>query len=115
MILQEGGVRVTATCSWCQEPESIGSILYEEESFVLFAPGVAPCAPDSLTLLPRAHIAVLTELSTEGVASVLAELSRFARAVTPTEQFTVVTHTDRDSGHVHFHPTASGLITLLRP
>ena len=113
-MIRQGGLRATVTCVWCQEPESIGSVLYEEDSFVLYAPGVASCAPESLTLVPRAHVAVLTELSDDGMAAVLAELSRLARTVTPTEQFTVVTHADLDGGHVHFHPTTSGLISVVR-
>jgi diadenosine tetraphosphate (Ap4A) HIT family hydrolase len=100
----------TVTCVWCQQPESIGSVLYEEESFVLLEPGAASCAPDSLTLVPRAHVAVLTELSPDDMAGVLAGLSRLARDVPPMEQFTVVTHTELDGGHVHFHPSTSRLV-----
>ena len=101
------------TCVWCQDPASIGSVLYEEENFVLFAPGAASCAPESLTLVPRAHVAVLTELSADGMAAVLAALSRLAGDVDPHEQFTVITHGDLDGGHVHFHPTTSGLASVV--
>lgn len=113
MVILQGGLRPTATCDWCQEPESIGSVLHEEDSFVLYAPGAASCAPDSLTLVPREHVANLTELSPDGMAAVLAGLSMLAREVNPDEQFTVVTHADLDGGHVHFHPTTSRLLGVV--
>lgn len=112
MVILQGGLRPTAICAWCQKPESIGSVLYEEDSFVLYAPGAASCAPESLTLVPREHVANLTELSPDGMAAVLAALSMLAGDVDASEQFTVVTHADLDGGHVHFHPTTSRLASV---
>ena len=96
------------SCFWCQQPESIGSVLFEEDSFVVFAPGAASCAPKSLTLVPRIHVAVLTELPAHGMADVLAGLSKLASTATRVEQFKVVTHVEPTCGHVHFHPMTNG-------
>jgi diadenosine tetraphosphate (Ap4A) HIT family hydrolase len=112
LVILQGGLRPTTTCDWCQQPESIGSVLYEEDGFVVYAPGVASCAPESLTLVPREHVTVLADLSDEDMAGVLAWLSRIARDVDPEEQFTVVTHADLDGGHVHCHPTTSRLVDV---
>jgi diadenosine tetraphosphate (Ap4A) HIT family hydrolase len=114
LVILQGGLRPTATCDWCQEPESIGSVLYQEDSFVLYAPGAAPCAPESPTLVPREHVANLAELSPDAMAAVLAGLSMLAREVNSNEQFTVVTHADLDGGHVHFHPTTSRLVGVVK-
>jgi diadenosine tetraphosphate (Ap4A) HIT family hydrolase len=113
LVILQGGLRPTAICDWCQEPESIGAILYEEDGFVLYAPGAAPCAPESLTLVPREHVANLTDLSPDDMAAVLAGLSRLAREADANEQFTIVTHADLDGGHVHFHPTTSRLVRVV--
>ena len=37
-----------------------------------------------------------------------------AREVNSNEQFTVVTHADLDGGHVHFHPTTSRLVGVVK-
>ena len=98
------------TCSWCEWLETGWPVLHEDEAFVVLAPGVGSCSRTGLTLLPKAHVPVLAELSPSATAAVLAGLSRLTRAVRQTcglDDLVIHTHPADDPdlvGHLHFHP-----------
>jgi len=82
----------------------------EEPAFVVLAPGASKCADGELTLLPRAHVSVLTELGSEDMASVLAGLSKLVRNLKQAEKMKdievsahpAVVASERHN-HLHFH------------
>lgn len=87
-----------------------GTVVYEEAAYVVLAPGAARCARNTLTLLPKTHVAVLSELSPDAMASVLAGLTRLTVAVKEacaSDEVAIRTHPKNEPGrhgHVHFHP-----------
>ena len=98
------------TCCWCEWLETGWPVLHEDDAFVVLAPGVGSCSRTGLTLLPRAHVPVLSELAPDAMASVLAGLSRLSRAVRQTcglDDLAIHTHPADGpdlEGHLHFHP-----------
>jgi len=97
-------------CRWCEWLETAGPVLHEDETFVVLAPGAERCSRHRLTLLPKAHGAVLTELSPDAMVAVLAGLSRLSLAIRQTCGLDDIAiqphHADPWDGeeHVHFHP-----------
>ncbi|HTZ07453.1 MAG TPA: hypothetical protein VMB72_00180 [Acidimicrobiales bacterium] len=98
---------MTDPCTWCDLVGSGAGALYESESFTLLG-AVVPC-PFPLTLVPRAHAAVLTDLDPGAMAGVLAGLARLSRAVRPTDRLDISAHLGAGGDHVHFHPTLTSL------
>ncbi len=97
------------TCRWCEWLETARPVLYEERSFAVLVPDADHCA-GSLTLVPKNHVPVLTELEPEIMADVLAGLSTLMLAVRQTyglNDVEIRTHHSEvpgRGGHVHFHP-----------
>lgn len=89
-------------------------MVYEDAAFVVLAPGAERCTRNSLTLVPRAHARLLTELPARDMADVLAGLSKLSFAVRRScglHDVKIETHPADVSGrggHVHFHPVLSG-------
>jgi len=102
------------TCCWCEWLETTWPVVFEDAAFVVLAPGAERCTRNSLTLVPRAHAPLLTELSAADMADVLAGLSKLSLAVRRTcglHDVEIQTHPADVSGregHVHFHPVLSG-------
>jgi len=105
---------VTVTCCWCEWLETTWPVVFEDAAFVVLAPGAERCTRNSLTLVPRAHAPLLTELSAHDMADVLAGLSRLSLAVRRAcglHRVEIQTHPADVSGrggHVHFHPVLTG-------
>jgi diadenosine tetraphosphate (Ap4A) HIT family hydrolase len=116
-LVGDGG-RTTRPCRWCDLFDSPGHFVSEAPAYVVLAPGSSKCAAGHLTLLPRAHVALLTDLEPEDLASVLAGLSRLVRSLKEAYKVTEVeirAHPRSPSGHhahahLHFHliPSAVG-------
>jgi diadenosine tetraphosphate (Ap4A) HIT family hydrolase len=98
------------TCRWCKWLDTAWPVLYEDETFVVLAPGAEHCTRNRLTLLPRVHVPVLTELPQAAMGDVLAGLSRLSLAVRTTcgvDDVAIQSHpadASHPDGHVHFHP-----------
>jgi diadenosine tetraphosphate (Ap4A) HIT family hydrolase len=96
-------------CPWCDLLQT-QDFLYQEESFVLLSPGAARCARNQLTLLPRTHVSVLTEMPAREMTAVLAGLSRLSAVlrrvcgVDTVELWSHPKYPSRRAGHLHFHP-----------
>ncbi len=77
---------------------------------MVLAPGAEGCTGDGLTLVPKTHAPVLTDLSPDAMAAVLAGISRLSLAVRQTcglDDVEIQAHPADASGpdaHVHFHP-----------
>jgi len=62
-------------CTWCDLIESGQRAVYEEPALVMFDTSTQPTS-SRLTLVPRAHVSVVTELPVPAMAAVLAGLAR---------------------------------------
>jgi len=100
----------TVTCRWCKWLETAWPVLHEDETFVVLGPGAERCSRNRLTLFPKTHAPVLTELSPDAMVAVLAGLSRLSLAIRQTsglDHIAIQTHpADPWDGeeHMHFHP-----------
>jgi diadenosine tetraphosphate (Ap4A) HIT family hydrolase len=114
------GLAPRVTCSWCEWLGTNWPVLHEDETFVVLAPGVGGCARNGLTLLPKAHVPVLTELTPHAMTAVLAGLSRLSLAVRQTcglDDLEIRTHPavdERGDGHMHFHPVLHDNLYAIR-
>jgi len=97
-------------CRWCDLLEGARPVVYEEKAYVLLAPGAGRCARNNLTLIPRSHVAVITELPAEEMTAVLAGLSKLSsllRQAYGVDRVDIWAHpknASRRAGHLHFHP-----------
>ena len=97
-------------CCWCEWLEATLPIVYEEEAFVVLGPGSERCRRNNLTLVPKTHASLLTDLPARAMADVLAGLSKLSLAVRTTcglDDVEITTHPadiSGQGGHVHFHP-----------
>ena len=107
--VMQGRDASTMTCTWCAVVKSGSGVLYECEAFSLIGPVAAECPSSPLTLVPRAHVAVLTDLDPAAMAAVLAGLTRIKEAVGPADALHLFAHLDAKAAHVHVHPTVSTL------
>jgi diadenosine tetraphosphate (Ap4A) HIT family hydrolase len=114
------GLAPRVTCSWCEWLGTGWPVLYEDETFVVLAPGVGRCTRNGLTLVPKAHVPVLAELSPDAMAAVLAGLSRLSLAVRQTcglADIEIRTHPAADEHrdeHLHFHPVLHDNLYAIR-
>jgi diadenosine tetraphosphate (Ap4A) HIT family hydrolase len=107
-----GSPRVTPTvsCRWCDLLEAVRPVVYEEEAYVLLTSGVDWCARNNLTLMPKSHVEVITELPAEEMTAVLAGLSKLSsllRQAYGVDRVDIWAHPKnpfRHTGHLHFHP-----------
>ena len=89
-------------------------VVYEDPTFVVLASGVSECAHGHMTVLPKAHVSVLTELTAEDMSSVLAGLSRLVQTIKEAQDaqdVQVVAHPElpeRQHEHLHFHLVPEG-------
>jgi diadenosine tetraphosphate (Ap4A) HIT family hydrolase len=102
-----------SSCRWCEIIEGRGTALVTDPAFVIVDPGQIGCADGNLTLVPRAHVSVLSELGSEDMAAVLAGLSRLLTAIKRASGATrveVQAHPEHSSDptHLHFHVVAEG-------
>jgi len=100
-------------CRWCEMVEAGASVLVADPAFVIVDPEGIGCAHGNLTLVPRAHVSVLSELGSEEMAAVLAGLSRLLTAIKRASQVTSVevqAHPEHatEPTHLHFHVVAQG-------
>lgn len=100
---------MTEACTWCALVHSGCGVLYECDDFSLIVPAASGCPDSALTLVPRAHVAVLTDLDPGAMAAVLAGLTRIRGAMGPVQDLHMTAHLDADAAHVHFHPTVNPL------
>lgn len=101
------GVSVLSGCRWCQVVEFDEHIRYEEAAFVLVERGAHRTA-GALTLVPRQHVSMLTDLPSPEMAAVLGGLSRATGWLRDESgpcrvEVRVHPHGTRRSGHLHFH------------
>ena len=81
-------------------------MLVEDPAFVIVGPGTVRGGLGTYTLLPTAHVSVLTELCAEDVAAVLAGLSKLSRYVKQQSGATDVeirAYPRHASSRVHLH------------
>jgi diadenosine tetraphosphate (Ap4A) HIT family hydrolase len=111
---QRGSVE---TCRWCR-------LLWSDEHVVCDAPayvvmeGLSRRRPGALTLVPKAHVSVVTQLPLQEMASVLAGLSSASdtlRRTSGSSSVSIRAHSrvgGPDRGHLHFQlmtePPANG-------
>jgi diadenosine tetraphosphate (Ap4A) HIT family hydrolase len=101
-------------CCWCEWLETTWPIVYEEDAFVVLGPGSERCRRNNLTLVPKTHASLLTDLPPRAMADVLAGLSKLSLAVRTTcgwDEVEITTHPadiSGQGGHVHFHPVLTG-------
>lgn len=94
------------SCRWCEIATASAAMLIEDPAFVIVGPGAVRGALGTYTLLPRAHVSVLSQLSGEDMAAVLAGLSRLSRYVKQESGATDVeirAYPRHASSRVHLH------------
>jgi diadenosine tetraphosphate (Ap4A) HIT family hydrolase len=112
------GVSDTSGCRWCQLVKTDEHSLYEEPAFVVLERGVHRTV-GYLTLVPRDHVNILADLSTEDMAAVLAGLSHASgllrrEVAASSVEIRAHPHGGRPRhGHLHFHLVPEG--SALRP
>jgi diadenosine tetraphosphate (Ap4A) HIT family hydrolase len=94
------------TCRWCRLLDSDEQLLCDEPVFVLVGPA-GRSRSGHLTLMPKAHVSTVTELSPPDMAAVLAGLTRASDLVRATGAADVQIRPHpsggrRGRGHLHF-------------
>jgi diadenosine tetraphosphate (Ap4A) HIT family hydrolase len=81
-------------------------VIFEDPSFVVVARNATDNSRGHLTLLPRAHVSTLTELTPDDMASVLAGLAKLVLSIKWTQEAQDVeirTHPRVRSHRAHVH------------
>jgi diadenosine tetraphosphate (Ap4A) HIT family hydrolase len=92
-------------CRWCQLVETEDHVLYDEPAFVVVE-SPSRARGGYLTLVPKAHVRVITELPIAHLSAVLAGLSRASERMRGSGGVQVRPHPSggrRGRGHVHFN------------
>jgi diadenosine tetraphosphate (Ap4A) HIT family hydrolase len=95
------------TCRWCRLVETEEHVLYDEPAFIVVEP-LARARGGYVTLVPKTHVSVITELPLAQMAAVLAGLSRASDRMRGSGAggVNVRSHPSgsrRGRGHVHFN------------
>jgi len=105
----------SSSCQWCSMLAEAASatVLVEDAAFVIVDPGQMCCPGGVLTLVPRSHVSVLSELDSAEMAAVLAGLSRLLGAMKRVSRGSRVelrAHPKRavEGTHLHFHAMDEG-------
>ena len=95
------------TCRWCRLVETEEHVLYDEPAFVVVEP-LPRARGGYLTLVPKTHVGVITELPLPQMAAILAGLSRASDRMKGSASGGVQVRphpsgSRRARGHVHFN------------